>query len=295
MIVYGTKIDSDVPFPLELPETGAWRYELTLRRDPPDALRKAPVHERFLFETHGRDVYFRSDRAFDVPVAGQPFAYKVGGVVQFYWYYGERTIYYTFEGSDNSLLAFWFIHPFLPLFMTMEKMFVFFHTAALQVEGKSILFVAPYKQGKSTLADFFVRKGHRLLCDDVLPTFIDNDGRVLCSASFPYRRPFRGPETLGIYTRNYAASFQTVDALFVLDNGAGDESVGITEIRGVEKFTTLREHGMLFTLKFLHLDQHEHLLTLLDRSRVFRLRRPWGMEYLGDVYDKLMKYTKDFL
>jgi hypothetical protein len=50
------------------------------------------------------------------------------------------------------------------------------HAAAVEVDGKALLFAGSSGMGKSTLAAAFGRRGHRLLSDDVAPFRLTADG-----------------------------------------------------------------------------------------------------------------------
>lgn len=143
MIVYGTKIKSDINFPLDLSHETEIRYEIELSSKVPVELKNAITCGFPLFYSHGRKIYLYSDRVTDGNENDQPWCYDVDGVVKFYWFGGEQTIYYELdEKHDAKLLSFWFIHQMLPIYMTLEGMYDFIHAGAVEVDGKPIFFIA---------------------------------------------------------------------------------------------------------------------------------------------------------
>jgi hypothetical protein len=190
MILYGTKITSDMVFPLNLPNEGVYHYEVELSSNFPLEPKQSITCGFYLYGAHGRDVVMCSDREFDDSEVGQPWCYEVKDVVTFYWVGGERTIYYDLGEKGNAhLLSFWFIHLLLPLYMTLENMYDFLHAGAVEVEGKPIFFIAPSMGGKSTMTDYFIKQGHTLISDDKVPTFIQ-DGKFMAVGSHPHHRPY---------------------------------------------------------------------------------------------------------
>ena len=128
MKLYGTKINSDIAFPLDLSHKTATRGEITLSADVPDKLKQSITYGFPFYLAHGRNVYLYSDREFDNSEVGQPWCYEVKDVVRFYWIGGETKIFYQMgEKGDENLLSFWFTHLLLPLYFTLEDQYDFLH------------------------------------------------------------------------------------------------------------------------------------------------------------------------
>jgi len=290
MIVYGTKIESDIDLPFDLSHDTAVRYELLLSSKCSDALERSVTCGFPLYFVHGRDVYLYSDREFDVSEPGQPWCYEVKGVVRFYWTVGERTIYYKLDKEgDASLLGFWLIHLLLPLYFTLEGMYDFLHAGAVEVEGKPILFIAPSMGGKSTMTDYFIKQGHTLVSDDKVATFIDN-GKFMAVGSHPYHRPYRKFEELGYRVDNFIVDFKPIHAFYQLEKVAGDAEVLIEEINGFKKFDTLLPN-YLYMFTHLKPKRLKYLSVMLNSIRVFRVQVPWNMERLAEVHDKICEHS----
>ncbi len=88
-----------------------------------------------LYSTHGRELFLRTDREAARSAAGQPWCLQVEGVASFSWAGGEPVIYYQLgDKGTRGLLVFWFVHIFLPLYLTLERGYDFIHAAAVEVD-----------------------------------------------------------------------------------------------------------------------------------------------------------------
>ncbi len=291
MIVYGTKIKSDIDFPLDLSHETEVRYEVELSSKVPEKLRNTIICGFPFYWAHGRDVYLYSDREFDGSETGQPWCYEVKDVLRFYWVGGERVIYYEVdEKGDANLLSFWFIHLLLPLYFTLEERYDFLHAGAVEVDGKPILFIAPSMGGKSTMTDYFIKQGHPLISDDKVATFIDN-GRFMAVGSHPYHRPYREFEELGYRVDNFTEIFKPIHAFYALEGAEDNSEISINEIKGFEKFDMLLPN-YLYMFSCLKPQRLKYLSRMLNGVRVFHVQVPWDMERLGEVHDVICEHSK---
>jgi hypothetical protein len=292
MTVYGTKIKSDIDFPLDLSQETETRYEVALLSTPPLELENDITCGFPLYWAHGRKVYLYSDRLFDGSEVGQPWHYEVKDIVSFYWRGGEQTIYYTLHKEGNTeLLSFWFIHLLLPLYMTLENMYDFLHAGAVEVDGKPIFFIAPSMGGKSTMTDYFIKQGHALVSDDKVPTFIQN-GKFMAVGSHPYHRPYRKFEELGYRVENFIKNFKPIHAFYALEGTDADANISITEIKGFSKFDLLLPN-YLYMFPWLKPQRLKYLSQMLNGIRVFRVQVPWDRERLGEVHEAIVKHSKN--
>lgn len=292
MTVYGTRIKSDITFPLDLSHDSETKYEVELSSSVPDKLRQRITCGFFLYPAHGRKVYFFSDREFDGSEIGQPWCYEVKDVIRFYWLGGERTIFYELdEKGDVNLLSFWFIHLLLPLYFTLEGMYEFLHAGAVEVAGNPLLFIAPSMGGKSTMTDYFIKQGHPLFSDDKVPTFIDNN-RFMAVCAHPYHRPYRKFEELGYHVDNTPIHFKPIHAFYELEGVEGEADITVQEIKGFKKFDTLLPN-YLYMFSFLKPQRLKYLSKMLNSIKVFHIQVPWDRERLGEVHDVICRHSED--
>ncbi len=290
MTVYGTKIKSDIDFPLDLSHETETRYEVELSSKLPEKLKNAITCGGCFYWAHGRNVYLYSDREFDGSEIKQPWCYEVEDIVKFYWIGRERMIYYELgEKGDANLLSFWFIHLLLPLYMTLENMYDFLHAGAVEVEGKPIFFIAPSMGGKSTMTDYFIKQGHPLISDDKVPTFIQ-DGKFMTVGSHPYHRPYRKFEELGYRINDFTMQFKPIHAFYELEGVEGDADITIKEIKGFAKFDALLPN-YLYMFSWLRPERLKYLSQMLNDVRVFHVQVPWDIERLGEVHEVICNHS----
>lgn len=245
-----------------------------------------------LYEAHERDLFLHTDRELALSTPGQPWRFEVSSVLSICWRGGEETVYYQLHRHGNrELLVFWFVHIFLPLHLTLERGYDFIHSAAVEVEGKPILFIAPSTGGKSTLGDYFLCQGHPMLSDDKVATFFHRH-RFYAVPSHPHHRPFRQFEVLGNPIENYAQRPRPIHAFYVLEAGEPDSEVAITEVTGFRKFEQLLPN-YLFAFRFLHRQRLKWLARLADKSVVFTIRRPWSLERMHETYTAICSHVRD--
>ena len=165
-----------------------------------------------LYETHGREVLLHTDRPLAMSEAGQRWCLEVCDVVSFCWTGGQSLIEYEIHPQGTqALLVFWFVHIFLPLQLTLERGYDFIHSAAVEVYGQPILFIAPSTGGKSPLGVYFLQQGHPMHSDDTVATFLHED-RFWAVPSHPHRRPFRQLEVLGHPVKHFATGSGPIHA-----------------------------------------------------------------------------------
>ena len=244
-----------------------------------------------LYESHGRELFLHTDRPLALSEPGQRWRLEVRDVVSFYWVGGLQLIEYELHSEGTqALLVFWFVHIFLPLQLTLERGYDFIHSAAMEVDGKPVLFIAPSTGGKSTLGDYFLNQGHAMLSDDKVATFLHED-EFWAVPSHPHHRPFRQFEVLGNPVSYFAAGPRPIHAFYVLEAGSPDDDVAIEEVLGFRKFEALMPN-YLFGFEFLKKQRTEWLAQLADKSNVFRVHRPWDLKRQQEVYEAICAHSR---
>ena len=297
--LYGVKVFCDFPLfehpaPLSAVAPGEHRA-LELREEGTNgglSLHHESLAEVFpLYTTHGRELVLRTDRELARSTKGQPWCLAVEGVVSFTWVGGQPTIsYHLHQEGTQPLLVFWFVHIFLPLQLTLERGYDFIHAAAVEVEEKPILFIAPSTGGKSTLADYFLKQGHPMLSDDKVATFFDQ-GHYYAVPSHPHHRPFREFEVLGYPVEHFAQQARPIHAFYVLEAAEPDAEIEIIEVTGFRKFEELLPN-YLFSFRFLQEQRLRWLAQLADQSLVYRVSRPWNLERMPATYEAICAHAR---
>jgi hypothetical protein len=165
------------------------------------------------------------------------------------------------------------------------------HAGAVEVDNRDILFIAPSMGGKSTMTDYFIKQGHRLVSDDKVPTFI-REGKFMVVGSHPYLRPYRKYEELGYRVDDFTTSFNPIHAFYVLEGVNDDAEITINEIRGFAKFDVLLEN-YLYMFSWLRVKRLKYLSDMLKTTKVFRVKVPWDRERLCEVYNTICDHNKE--
>ena len=184
----------------------------------------------------GRECAYLSDKPFEQLGKNDSWGLEVQDLLTLVWDSPSRSIVYG-RGRlfTPELLRFWVLHTFFPIVLEIEKKYRVLHVGAVEVEGGPILFSAASFGGKSTLTDFFLKKGHALYSDDTLAVRKEND-RYIAYPSFPYHRPYRQVETLGKRVENFFRKPMPIKAIYELERVGADFPVEIITAKGVEKF-----------------------------------------------------------
>ncbi|MBE9550048.1 MAG: hypothetical protein IMF09_11630 [Proteobacteria bacterium] len=217
----------------------------------------------------------------------------VEGVVQFFWSSGNQTLdYVAQENFTPELLEYWCLQIVLPLFFTIEETYTFLHAGAVEVDNKKILFVAESFGGKSTLTDYFLRQGHRLVSDDKVGTYQQNN-QLYAITSHPHHRPYRKMEDLGIYVEHFAAEPGPIQAIYALEKGPADVEISIAELQGIEKFSVLG-YASEMKLFFQQVQRFEYVARMAKLLPVYKVTVPWDLERLPEVHAVICEHSRLF-
>jgi len=223
-----------------------------------------------------RTVFLGSDRGHRSTRTGQRWLYEVEGVVRFGWESGSRKIVYMpLEHFTERLLRYWALHMVVPIFLAIEGACNFLHAGAVEIAGQTVAFLAESFGGKSTMTDYFLRQGHPLITDDKLAV-VERDGIFYGVPSYPWHRPYRRLEDLGLPVDNFAETPKPLRRLYSLDRREPDAPVGIERLEGVEKFAVLGSAAE-FTLSFLKPEQFTFTTRLAKELELYRVATPWRL------------------
>jgi len=266
------------------------RNEVVFKACDPHELPEHLDYELSFLNNQGRDTFLRTDRPFATKQKEQPWAFEVRSVVTFFWYSGKSVIYYIpHESYSTELLKYWALHILLPMHFTVEERYHYTHAGAVELAGKGILFIADSFGGKSTMTNFFMKQGHTMVSDDKV-AIVEEKGELFAVPSHPYHRPYRKMEDLGDRVANFSASPLPVHAVYALEKGGKSAQVSIKEVKGVEKFLSLRTSSEM-NLFFQKPLRFEHLTNMAKSLPLFKVAVPWDMERLADVYDAIVQHS----
>jgi hypothetical protein len=193
------------------------------------------------------------------------------------------------ELATEDIFRFWLYHVVLPIYFSIAQKYRFLHAGAVEVDEKTVLFMAPSFGGKSTLTDYFIQRGHPLITDDKMATY-ESDGEYYAVPSHAYHRPFRTVEVLGHLCEKPATQVRPIHAIYILEKSEPDAHCIIRRLKGVEKFARLHEGGEMnfsfFTPKYV-----SYMVGLANRVNVFNVTVPHDLARLEEVYQTIKEHT----
>ncbi len=239
----------------------------------------------------GQEVRYLSEGSFTKAGKSFSWALEIKDVVTLVWDAKARNILYM-KGNNYTpeQLRYWIFHTFFPIVLELERTYRILHVGSVEVEGKPILFSAFSFGGKSTLTDYFIKKGHTMLSDDSVA--IDKRGDTYYAiASYPFHRPYRELETLGYPVENFATEPKPLHAVYLLEKGEPDAKVEIQELKGIEKFKAFH-YSTFINFDFMKKERFEFFTEMAKQVPVYQVKVPWDMKRLDEVYEKIVSHTK---
>jgi len=213
---------------------------------------------------------------------------EVQNVLKLVWFPDSRTIgYEKLKGYTPERLRFWVYHTFLPLLFQMEGIYHILHVGSVEVEGKAVILTAPSFGGKSTLTDYFLRRGHCLLSDDTLAIEKGIKTPFLAVPSWPFHRPYRKAEVLGKLTERFATHALEIAAVYKLEKVEACENVNVKKLKGIEKFKAIHESAFI-PLFFLKQETFDFHTAFAKEVAVKQITVPWDLERLEEVYTTII-------
>lgn len=264
---------------------------ISIKMATPKFLNKKLNYEMSFFNNQGRDLALYTERKFARSQRGQNWSLEVKDVVNFYWKSGSYTLgYLPKKDFTPQLLKYWTLHIILPIFFTIEEQYDFLHAGAVEVESKPIIFIAESFGGKSTITDFFMHQGHKVISDDKVATY-EECGAFYASPSHPYHRPYRKMEDLGQLIKNFSQEVKPIQAIYDLKKGKANCNIEIIEITGIEKFKSLR-YSSEINMPFLKQQRFLYLMRMAAQVSVFQIVIPWKLERLSEVYETIIDHNQ---
>lgn len=271
---------------------GSYSDVITVKQSTNNILTEELFCELPFFSNQERNISLFTDREFARTKKGQFWVFQIKDVVTFFWHSGILDLYYVaHDNFTEELMKYWCLHIVLPVFFTIEEIYDFLHAGAIEIEGKTILFVAESCGGKSTMTDFFMKQGHRMVSDDKVASY-EKDGHIFAVPSHPYHRPYRKMEDLGFFVENFSFGSKPIHLIYQLEKFEKNAEITITEIQGVKKFTLLR-HSSEINLPSLKSKRFNLLMKIANIVPVFKVKVPWDIQRLGEVHCRIVEHTKN--
>ena len=214
---------------------------------------------------------------------------EVDGVLMLLWSKEKETIYYRKgKAYRPDRLRFWVYHTFLPISLARRGIYHILHVGSVEIAGRPVLFVAPSYGGKSTMTDYFIRRGHTMLSDDSLG--IEHSGDTYTAIpSYPFHRPYRKVEDLGYPAENFSREVKAISAIYVLNKSEEAFEIVIREIKGIEKFKVL--NSCVFARFYCIEEGHFSFFTQMAKKiPMYEISYPHDLERLPEVYKEIVHW-----
>lgn len=240
----------------------------------------------------GQEARYYSVLPFEKTDKDFTWALEIKDIVTLIWDASDKKIIYS-KGKNYTpqRLRFWVFHTFFPIVLELEHIYRILHVGSVEIEGKPVLFSAFSFGGKSTLTDYFIKKGHTMLSDDSMA--IDKRGnKYYAIASYPYHRPYREVETLGYPVENFATEPKPLHAVYLLEKSEPEAKVEICELKGIEKFKAFH-YTPFVDFSFMKKERFDFFTEMAKHVPVYKVKVPWNLERLDEVYEKIVLNTKE--
>ena len=248
-------------------------------------------HVIYFQNNQNREVAITSDKSFYEEHDSRTINFHVNEIVTFSVKKGQSIISYKlYEKGNDYLLKYWLSHTFLPILFTLEDIYYFLHAGAVVVENEPILFIAASFGGKSTMTDFFIKKGHTMISDDKVAVYEENK-EILCVPSYPYHRPYRKVEDLGYPVENFSKGAKKMHAIFNLVKSDEKANIIIEEVLGIEKFRILK-FSTEIDFPINSKSKFEMLSKIANNVKLYNIKVPWDMNRLEEVYQTIVNFIK---
>ncbi len=197
------------------------------------------------------------------------------------------TIYYRKDKAYRpDRLRFWVYHTFFPISLERRGIYHILHVGSVEVAGRPILFSAPSFGGKSTMTDYFIRRGHTMLSDDALG--IEQRGEEYYAiASYPFHRPYREPEVLGYPVENFATEAKPLHTVYILNKSDETDEIAIREIKGIEKFKAFHFSSFV-TFNYMKEERFKFFTQMATKIPMVEVTYPHDLSRLPEVYEAII-------
>lgn len=207
---------------------------------------------------------------------------------------GKRIAVCPLDGADDSLVRLYILGTCMGVIL-MQKKILPLHGSSVVIDGKAYAFVGESGAGKSTLASAFMKRGYKLLSDDVIPVSLSNDNVPIVTPSYPQQKLWQESlDNFGMDKSQYKSIYGRENKYSVPVSShyfskpvplAGvfelvkteNEMVELQQVEKLERLHTIfRQTYRNFLIPRLGLmDWHFHISTnIVNNLAVYRLCRP---------------------
>lgn len=221
---------------------------------------------------------------------------------------GNRILFSPSMGADENEIRLYILGTCMGAILLQRKILPL-HGSAIAIEGKAYAIVGDSGAGKSTLASAFLKRGYKLLSDDVIPVSLTNENVPLVAPAYPQQKLWL--ESLNHFemdSSNYQPLFVREDkfavpvqsqfvleplplaGIFELIKGDNDE-LDVQPIQNLQRFYTLYDHTYrnFFIQRSGLMEWHfNHSSKMINKIDFYQLRRPQTRFTAHDLVDIIL-------
>ncbi|MFJ7747178.1 aldolase [Peribacillus sp. NPDC097295] len=197
--------------------------------------------------------------------------------------------------------------------LLMQRKILPLHGSAIAIDGKAYAFIGESGAGKSTLASSFIKKGYKLLSDDVVALSFNWENTPCVTPSYPQQKLWQESlNAFGMKSTDFKPLFDRITkfsipvqgefynqplplgGIFEL-SGVDIESIELHLIEKLNRFQVLHEHTYRRSLieKMNMMDWHFHFCAkCMNSVPIYRLCRPTSTFTAHDLVATILSVIK---
>ncbi|WLR49149.1 aldolase [Halobacillus litoralis] len=222
---------------------------------------------------------------------------------------GNEILFTPLPGSVRSHVRLYILGSCMGIIL-MQRKILPLHGSAISIDGNAYAIVGDSGAGKSTLASAFLKRGYKLLSDDVIPVSFSDERVPMVTPAYPQQKlwqesmdhfGFESGEYEPIIDRETKFKVPVGDqfeerqlplAGIIELTKTDDEQVHIEPIQDLYRFSTLFKHTYRnFIIRRAGLmDWHFNTSTkILPHVDMFHMRRPVSQFTANELVDKVLQ------
>jgi hypothetical protein len=220
--------------------------------------------------------------------------FKIENTAIFYIKNGNEIVVSPMPNSDEDKIRLFLLGTCMGAILIQRKV-IPLHGSAIEIDGKAYAIIGDSGAGKSTLASAFIKRGYKLLSDDVIPISLSQNCIPYVMPAYPQQKLWQESlDNFGMDATDYRriieretkfaipvlASFYTepiplagIFELIKIDN----ENIELRKIEGIDRLQTLFTHTYRnFIVELLGLMEWHFTFStkIIEHIEMHRIRRP---------------------
>jgi len=236
-------------------------------------------------------------------IAKNEFLLKVDNVAKFLISKGETIIVDKVEGAGDNEINLFLLGSAMGALIHQREMLPI-HGSTIKIKDKSVIFSGVSGAGKSSISAYFVKKGYKIVADDISVVAVNNNKNIV-SPGYPRIKLWEDvSNNLNIETNdslrirpeinkfgvNVSESFYNSDIevnKIIIINTKNTSGFEIEKLKGIEKFNALKNNTYRFNFAE-RLQKKQSLFSFyskfLPNIDIYRLSRPQKPLMLDELY-----------